>query len=277
MDKRDLHKLFQDRLTSLIQQTGQSKGAFAETIGIDRSALSQMLDGRTTRLPRVETMARIAECHNVSMDWLTGLSETGQKDTEVTPEIDIEQTSPEDESSILASWREEAIGQKIRYIPFHLPELFCLPEIFDFLNDLNPEMAKYRSIQAEQNVSYFERPETDLEIVMSMQTLKSFAAGRDIWEKLPPSLRRRQIEHLARAAEELYPTVRMYLIDGRRHYAAPVTIFGNIRSAFYLGDNYLVLTGKESIRQSIRYFDSFIRKADIHPHEFTPWVKGALI
>ena len=74
MDKRDLSRLFQERIKILLVRSGENQSAFAASVGIDRSALSQLLSGQSTRLPRVETLLNIAERHAVSLDWLLGLS-----------------------------------------------------------------------------------------------------------------------------------------------------------------------------------------------------------
>ena len=74
MDKRDLSGLFRERLRVLLQRSAMRQSAFAQSVGIDRSALSQLLSGQTTRLPRAETLLNIAATHNVSLDWLLGLS-----------------------------------------------------------------------------------------------------------------------------------------------------------------------------------------------------------
>ena len=40
MDKRDLARLFQERIKSLLARSGENQSAFAASVGIDRSALS---------------------------------------------------------------------------------------------------------------------------------------------------------------------------------------------------------------------------------------------
>ena len=52
MDKRNLSDLFRDRLKILLQRSDLNQSAFAAAVGIDRSALSQLLSGASTRLPR---------------------------------------------------------------------------------------------------------------------------------------------------------------------------------------------------------------------------------
>ena len=56
MDKRDLSTAFRSRLTILVQRSGLSQSAYAGRIGIDRSALSQLLAGIAPRLPRAEIL-----------------------------------------------------------------------------------------------------------------------------------------------------------------------------------------------------------------------------
>lgn len=74
MDKRALAELFRGRLLELVTRSGVTHSAFAAGIGIDRSALSQLLSSDSARLPRVETLLNIAERHAVSLDWLLGIS-----------------------------------------------------------------------------------------------------------------------------------------------------------------------------------------------------------
>ena len=59
-DRRPLLAVFRTRLESLIDDAGLSRVAYAEQIGVDRSTLSQLLSENNRRLPRVETLARIA-------------------------------------------------------------------------------------------------------------------------------------------------------------------------------------------------------------------------
>src|SRR5690606_41533519 len=75
IDKRDLSGLFRERLKGLLQRSGLNQSAFAAAVGIDRPALSQLLAGGSTRLPRADTLMNIAARHQLSLDWLPGLRE----------------------------------------------------------------------------------------------------------------------------------------------------------------------------------------------------------
>src|SRR5690349_2782373 len=75
MDKREVGPVFRDRLTEVLKRSGITRAAFAKSIDIDRSALTQLLSGQSTRLPRADTLRSISERHAVSLDWLLGLSQ----------------------------------------------------------------------------------------------------------------------------------------------------------------------------------------------------------
>ncbi len=74
LDKRDISGEFRKRLATLVERSGLNQSAFAARAGIDRSALSQLLSGASTRLPRSETLANIASIGGVTIDWLLGLT-----------------------------------------------------------------------------------------------------------------------------------------------------------------------------------------------------------
>ena len=72
---------------------------------------------------------------------------------------------------------------------------------------------------------------------------------------------------MAHLLDDLYPTFRLFLYDGRMRYSVPYTIFGSIRAAIYAGDMYLVLNATQPVRSLTRHFDNLIRAAEINAHE----------
>jgi hypothetical protein len=72
---------------------------------------------------------------------------------------------------------------------------------------------------------------------------------------------------MANLLDDLYPSFRLYLYDGRARYSVPYTIFGTIRAAIYVGDMYLVLNATDSVRTLTRHFDTLIRAAVVNAHE----------
>ena len=102
---------------------------------------------------------------------------------------------------------------------------------------------------------------------MPRHTLEIFARGLGVWEGLSREARMKQLQHMARLLDDLYPTFRLFLYDGRQRYSIPYTIFGPYRAAIYAGDLYLVLNATEAIRSLTRHFDNLIRAAEVNSHE----------
>ena len=123
MDKRDLGPVFRERLKVVLGRFAGNQAEFARSIGLDRSALSQLLSENSTRLPRAETLHAIAERHGVSLDWLMGLSQDELFSAEIKPMLEIEDTDGSSNDTLIAQWHSEAIGYKIRYVPTTIPDL----------------------------------------------------------------------------------------------------------------------------------------------------------
>lgn len=274
MDKRDYVAVFRDRLQSVIERSGESHTSFARRAGMDRSTLSQLLSPANDRLPRLETLAGIAASHQVSLDWLVGLSQRDQLGADIvaeTMQIERDAISPTDER--LLRWHAEAAAYKIRHVPMSLPDLLKTEAV------LRHEYAEFavdgpaRSIEiAQARLAHQRRPETDMEICTPIQTLESFAMGAGVWGSLPAAEREAQLDHMIRLADELYPTFRWFLYDGRQRYSAPITIFGPQRAAIYVGHMYFVFHSTEHIRVLTAHFDRLIRAAVVQPNE----IGGAL-
>lgn len=267
VDKRDLSDLFRERLKTLLQRSGLNQSGFAAHIGIDRSALSQLLAGSSTRLPRAETLMSIAVRNQVSLDWLLGLSQDEGITGELRENMEITEAEGGFGETLLAKWHSEAIGTKIRYVPSGIPDLLRSEAVIDFEADITRQDRQSMRDEAEYRVAYNRRPETDMEVCMPRQTLELFAQGLGRWKELPREIRTAQITHMAALLEDLYPSFRLYLFDGKRHFSSPYTIFGPYRAAIYLGGMYLVLNARPAISSLTRHFDGLIRIAEINAHE----------
>lgn len=267
MDKRDLSVVFRDRLNILVSRSGSNRSAFAQTIGVDRSALSQLLSGAEARLPRTETLVGIADAHKVSLDWLLGLSQDEGLTGEIRPSLELEQAPHETDRALLSKWHAEAVGTKIRYVPAGIPDLLRSPALIEYESVLSRRSSMAQSDDAQSKLLNSRRPETDMEVCMPRHTMEIFARGLGIWTGLAPSARREQLNHMAELLDELYPSLRLYLYDGKTRFSAPYTIFGSQRATLYVGDMYLVLNATESVRALTRHFDNLIRAAEITAHE----------
>ena len=274
MDKRDLSALFRERLERLVERSGQTQSAFAAGVGVDRSALSQLLSGATVRLPRAETLLAIAERHGVSLDWLLGLSQDEGLAGELRKSMEIEEPEEGADETLLARWHAEAAGTKIRYVPARIPDLLRTEAVIAYEAARQNRDAGHEADAARERLDYSRRPETDMEVAMPRQTLETFAAGGGVWSALPAAAREAQLAHMAALIDDLYPTFRLFLFDGRARFSVPYTVFGPKRVALYAGDMYLVLNAVEPVRTFTRHFEGLIRAATVHPHEAAAWVRG---
>jgi len=269
MERQNTVELFRERLQAVITRAGLNLSAFARKVAIDRSTLSQILSPSTSRLPRVETLTAIAQTEQISIDWLVGLSQEGGLQADILQEqVEIQPggRSPSDER--IAEWQNEAIGYKIRTVPTTLPDLLKTREVIQYeyvpAAIATPEQRHEASLES---LDYIRRPENDIEFCTPIQSLETLAEGVGIWRGLSPKQRKRQLQHMMRLVEELYPTLRWFLYDGLNRFSVPLTIFGPKRAAIYLGQMYMVLNGREHIETLKEHFDDLIRAAVVQPPE----------
>ncbi len=266
MDKRDLSGEFRKRLSALVERSGLNQSAFAARAGLDRSALSQLLSGASTRLPRSETLASIAIGNGVTIDWLLGLTAREGQTGELRAALEIGEGADEPDQTLLTRWHEEAAGTKIRYVPATLPDQLKTPALIAFEARHAGRNAVSRQGEADLRLAWNRRPDTDMEVCMPRQTLEQLAQGRDQFAGLSQSARREQLDHMAKLLDELYPSFRLYLYDAKARYSAPYTVFGSTRAAVYMGGLYLVLNAIEPVRTLTRHFDGLVRGASIYAH-----------
>lgn len=274
IDKRDASRHFRERLERLLQRSGMNRSGFAASVGLDRSALSQLLVGEVTRLPRAETLMRIAAVHGVSLDWLLGLSQAEDVTAAIKPALELEEATDDRDETLLESWHAEAAGTKIRYVPTTLPDLLRTEAVISYESRENRRTLTSRLDEAQGRIAYTRRPETDMEICMPMQRLQDLRGGTGLWRDLPEAARLAQLSHMAALIDELYPSLRIYLYDGQAHFSAPYTVFGPYRVAVYVGEMYLVLNSKEAVAALTRHFDNLIRAATVQAHEVAGWLRA---
>ncbi|XUY28696.1 helix-turn-helix domain-containing protein [Agrobacterium sp. rho-8.1] len=274
MDKRALANLFRTRLMELVTRSGDSHAAFATGVGIDRSALSQLLSSDSARLPRVETLLNIAERHSVSLDWLLGVSHDPGLTGELRPSFEIEEGGEDYTDTLLMKWHAEATGSKIRYVPARIPDLLRTPEIIAFEANAAHQSVKAQAVETAFRLDYNRKPGTDMEVCMPQETLEALAQGSGMWAGLDREFRAFQLQHMASLLNELYPSFRLFLFNEKERFSVPYTIFGSQRAAIFVGGMYLVLNNAESIRKMQRHFDELIRFTRVHAHQSADYVKA---
>lgn len=268
MDKRELGPVFRERLQILIGRSGATRAAFAKSVGLDRSALTQLLGSQSNRLPRADTLRRICVQYTVSLDWLLGLSQDETLAAEIKPALEIAEAEGLDEDTLLERWHKDATGYKIRYVPAQIPDLLRTPDViaYEYSGRAGPSPS-WQLRNAEFRLDYSRHPETDMEVCMPRQRLELLAEGNGLWRGLDRRARQAQLEYMTKLVDELYPSFRLFLYDQRRTYSIPYTVFGPQRAAIFVGEMYLVLNATEHIRALTRHFDNLIRNAVISSNE----------
>ena len=267
MDRDKVVGRFRERLGVLMARSGLKQAAFARRAGLDRSTLSQLLSERNERLPRAENIVSIALAERVSIDWLLGLSDEGQAQTDILKrslQVEHDARSPADER--LARWHDEAYGYLIRYVPATLPDLLKTDQVIEFEYHGSSAFTPEQSVAiAQEKLAYLRRPDTLMEVSMARQRLEVFARGDGMWRGLSDRARRNQLRHMIEVAEELYPGLRWFLYDERQRYSAPVIVFGPRRAVVYVGQMYLVFNSTDYVQLFTQHFDDLVRAAVIQP------------
>jgi len=268
MDKRQTVETFRERLTELIERAAVSRSQFAARAGLDRSTLSQLMSPNNVRLPRAETIARIATRHSVSVDWLLGLSQEDQVATDIVPQLVIEPDASRPADERLALWHEQARGYKVRYVPATLPDQLKIDEVITYETGLLNEAAAaaWRDV-AHEHISHAAGEASEIEVCLPIQSFEVFARGQGVWSDLDADKRQRQLIHMADELEQNYPAYRCFLFDGRERFSVPYTVFGPHRAAIYVGDMYFVFNSTEHIRVLTGHFDDLIRHARVQPND----------
>jgi transcriptional regulator with XRE-family HTH domain len=278
MDRRDILPRFQQRLRDVLARSELSQTEFAKAASIDRSTLSQLLTAGADRLPRVESIVAIAQIGNVSIDWLLGLSQADRTDGGVVGEtLQIERDAPSPLDERLLRWHTEAAGYRIRHIPTTFPDLLKTEAVIEDEYGPNAALGPRRRIEITQaRLHYLRQPETEIECCTPVQTLEALARGEDIWRTLPAATRRAQIEQIIALCDELYPRFRLFLYDRKKLFSVPLTVFGPMRAAIYLGQTYFVFHSTDHIRALIRHFDQIVRGASVQPNEIMRFLQSLL-
>lgn len=276
MDKRNRAELFKERLTDAVARHGWSQSRLADAADLDRSTVSQLMNADVPRLPSGQALGQLASALQVSADWLLGLSNHRGPASEILEQA-VQMTEvarhPVDEQVL--SWTREVAGSKIRHVPAGVPDIFKNHDVLTFEYEDAVRRTPLQAISdAEAQMELLRRPETDMEICVSVQMIEGFALGQGQWSGLEAAVRRRQLQDMARNLEELYPSARLYAFDLKQRYSVPFSVYGNQRVAIYVGQRYLAFTAPRYVQLMARHFDDLVRAAVVHGHEAANWIAG---
>ncbi|KQT82212.1 DNA-binding protein [Aurantimonas sp. Leaf443] len=279
LDKRDRSRLFRDRLEAAMAAAGLSKSALARATGADRSTVSLLLSADDGRMPNAQFIAECADALGVSCDWLLGLTdrrERGADMLQVAMRIEEAARSPSDD--VLFRWHETARGYKIRHVPATLPDMLKSEAVLRFEYGASLGRTFEQAIaEMHARLAYLRAPDTDYEIAMPIDELRAFAAGEGYWQGLGAPERAAQLQRIAQLTEELYPSLRFYLFDRKKVFSVPVTIFGPLQAAVYVGRFYLAFHERRQVVELTRHFDWLVREAEFEARQTSRFAAGLAV
>ena len=275
-DKRDRAGLFRARLSEALGERGQTQSGLARAIGVDRSTISQLIKGDGARLPNAQVVGECAATLGVSADWLLGLTDRPETAADIVANAMSLTAAPRalvDEQ--IFRWHQEAAGYKIRHVPAGLPDMLKTRAVLEW--EYAPHLG--RSIDqaigaSEDRLSWMRQTQSDYEIALPLYEVHSFVRGEGYYAGLPKKARKEQARYLIEVSEQLYPRMRLYLFDARRLFSAPVTIFGPLLAALYLGQSYLVFRDTERVQAMTEHFDHLVREAHVGARDLPDHIRA---
>ncbi|WAJ28784.1 helix-turn-helix domain-containing protein [Antarcticirhabdus aurantiaca] len=275
--RRQVVHVFRERLLQVIERSRLSPAAFARTLGIDRSTLSQLLSPANDRLPRAETLAAVSQRYGVSVDWLLGLTSQERQGADVVEQVRVEGQAGSPTDDRFLAWYAEAenAGYRIRTVPRSFPDFLKLGDVIRYEYANWPEVDVEASVLwAGERLDSMRRSDLSQEACLPLQGLKAFARGEAQWEGLPASLRREQLETMAATCRAIYPSLRVHLFDLAQTYSAPFTVFGPQRASLYTGGLFFVFTASMHVRLLNQRFDDLIRASAVQPTAVADVMEG---
>jgi transcriptional regulator with XRE-family HTH domain len=276
VDKRHRARILRQRVAKAMEERSLNQSALAREIGVDRSTISQLLSSPLPRLPNAQVVAGCATALGVSADWLLGLSERPERAADIVAASISTAEAPRaliDER--IFAWHRDAAGYKIRHVPAALPDMLKTHDM------LRWEYAEHLGRTADQAIGASEdrltlmrQNQSDYEIAMPLYEVQSFVHGEGYYADLPLEIRRAQVERMIRLHDQFYPSLRVFLFDARRVFSAPLTVFGPMMAALYIGQSYLVFRDVERVREFIRHFDFLVREASVSARDFPAHLRG---
>ena len=215
----------------------------------------------------------VGECAaalGVSADWLLSLSDRPETAAALLANSLTLTEAPRamiDEQ--IFQWHKEAAGYKIRHVPAALPDMLKTREV------LNWEYAPHLGRTAEQAIgamedrlTFIRQSPSDYEIALPLYEIASFVHGEGYYRGLSLDARRAKIARFKELHDQLYPRLRIYLFDARRLFSSPITVFGPLLAALYVGRDYLTFRDRERVAALTQHFDALVREARITARDF---------
>lgn len=263
MNKSDRAGLFRARLAQAMATRGLSKSALARSAAVDRSTITQILADQGDRMPNAQLVAACAAALSVSADWLLGLTERPELLADLmAAALTLTEAPRAPVDDTILAWHREAAGYKIRHVPATLPDMLKTRALMQWEYDPQPGRTADQAIGAGQDhLDWLRNSGSDYEIALPLHEMESFTRAEGYYRGLPAEVRLGQIDHFLDLYHQIYPSLRLYLFDARRVFSAPLTVFGPLIAAVYLGRNYIVFRDRARVEQMSAHFDWLVREA----------------
>ncbi len=278
LNKRDRAQQFRVRLKSAMAQQQATQSGLARQIGVDRSTISQLLNGSGARLPNAQVVGECAAALNVSADWLLSLSDRPENTADLLAgSIAMTPATRTMIDEQVFNWHREAAGYKIRHVPATMPDILKTDEMLAWEYAHHLGRTSQQAIDDSTNrLNLMRQSTSDYEIALPVHEIESFARGHGYYHDIPNPLKRRQIDHLLTLIEQFYPRAWLYSFDGHRLFSAPMTIFGPLLAVVYIGQNHIAFRDRERIQAFTQHFDTLIREARISSKELRVFIENLL-
>ena len=270
MNKSDRAGLFRTRLAQAMTTRGLSKSALARSAAVDRSTITQILADQGDRMPNAQLVAACAAALSVSADWLLGLTERPELLADLmAAALTLTEAPRAPVDDTILAWHREAAGYKIRHVPATLPDMLKSQDVMRW--EYAPHLG--RTIEqaigaSEDHLNWMRSARSDYEIALPLHEFEAFARAEGYYRGLPRQVRLDQIDRLGQLYAQLYPSLRLYVFDARCLFSAPITVFGPLLAALYLGRNYLVFRDTARVDAMAAHFDWLVREAVIGARDF---------
>lgn len=255
---------FRARLSEAMARRAMTQSALARATGVDRSTISALL-APGMRLPGAQLAADCAQALGVSADWLLGLSVRPEPLADLlATSLTITEAPRALFDETIFGWHQEAAGYKIRHVPATLPDMLKTRALVEWeYKDTLGRTAEQAIGAFEDQRNWMRGAQSDYEIALPLDELTSFAEARGYYAGLAVDLRVEQLDRMIGFVDQLYPSLRLYFFDRHRVFSAPVTVFGPLLAAIYLGRHYITFRDKARVAAISQHFDWLVREAAI--------------
>ena len=278
LNKRDRALQFRERLKSAVARRQVTQSGLARDIGVDRSTISQLLNGDGARLPNAHVVGECAAALNVSADWLLSLSDRPENTADLlASSIALTPATRTMIDAQIYNAHREAAGYKIRHVPATIPDILKTDDMLAWEYAHHLGRSSQQAIAASNNrLNLMRQSRSDYEIALPVHEIESFVRGHGYYHDIPATIKHQQIDHFLALIDQFYPRVRVYLFDGHRLFSAPLTILGPLQAVIYIGHNYIAFRDRERIQAFTEHFDTLIREARLSSQELRLFIENLI-